>query len=254
MKIYISTDLEGATGVFKFRQTREKETPEFKDAIRLLMGDIAAVADGLRAAGADEIYAMDGHNGGNNFIPDCMAAGVQYITGWPRGGGFAGLDRQCSGVILLGYHAMKGTPDGVLNHTQSSTNETKYIYDNIERGEIYQSAVVAGAFNVPVMLVTGDEATCREARATLGDDLTTVAVKKGLGRESAILLAPEDARRLLREGARQAVAALALRKPYNIKLPIHCKISSIDPRDPTNATPRVIEREIEISDPLKITG
>ncbi|MCX7706299.1 MAG: M55 family metallopeptidase, partial [bacterium] len=80
MKIYICTDLEGATGVFKWVQTREKGT-EFYEAMRLLMRDIGAVCEGLKEAGANEIYVLDGHDGGNNFIPECMVPGVYYITG-----------------------------------------------------------------------------------------------------------------------------------------------------------------------------
>ncbi|MCS7180897.1 MAG: M55 family metallopeptidase, partial [bacterium] len=169
MKIYIATDLEGATGVFKFSQTRERG-PEFIEAMKLLMKDITAVCEGLKEAGVKEIYVLDGHDGGNNFIPELMIPEVRYITGYPRQGKvFYGLDETFDGIILLGYHAMNGTPDGVLHHTQSSIYEMKYFYDGIERGEIYQSAVIAGHFNVPVILVTGDEAACREAKETLGE-------------------------------------------------------------------------------------
>ena len=187
MKIYISTDLEGATGVFKFAQTREKGTPPFLEAFRLLMGDIAAVAEGLKQAGVDEIYALDGHDGGNNFPPEFMEPGVRYITGMPRPRQ-AMLDESVDGMILLGFHAMNGTEDGVLHHTQSSKAEAKYWYDGVERGELYQEAVIAGHFGVPIMMVTGDEAVCREAKNTLGDDVVTVTVKKGLSREAAVLI------------------------------------------------------------------
>ena len=53
----------------------------------------------------------------------------------------------------------------------------------------------------PVVLVTGDEATCVEATGLLGAGLTTVAVKKGLGRFSARQIPPLRARELIEEGA-----------------------------------------------------
>jgi len=254
MKIYIVTDLEGATGVFKFRQTREKDAPEFLEAMRLLMGDIAAVAEGLRQAGATEILVLDGHDGGNNFIPGCMVSGVRYITGYPRGGILAELDETFSGAVLLGFHAMNGTPDGVLHHTQRSMDESKYWYDGVERGEIYQCAVIAGHFNVPVMLVTGDEAACREARATLGDDLPTVAVKRGLGREAAVLLAPSDTRALLIEGAGRAAAALPQRKPLKPKFPVKLRIRWMDPHGATLEHPWFADRECEVRTGLDIAS
>jgi len=252
MKIYILTDLEGVTGVFKWRQAREKDTPDFQDAMRLLMGDIAAVADGLHQAGATKIFVLDGHDGGNNFIPACMVPGVRYVTGYPRARLLYGLDETCAGAVLLGYHAMNGTPDGVLHHTQSSLAESKYWYDDVERGEIYQHAVIAGHYNVPVMLVTGDEAACREARATLDDDLPTVAVKKGIGREAAVLLAAEETRPLLVEGARRAVAALPHRKPLKPEFPVKLRIRSLGPHGATLETPWFTDRECEVRNGLEI--
>jgi len=250
MKVYIATDLEGATGVFCFKQTRDHDTPDYREAVALLMGDIAAVAEGLNEAGVDEIYAMDGHGGGNNFQPQHMVRGVRYITGWPRPRAFPLLDESFDGVILLAYHAMNGTADGVLHHTQSSVNENKYWYDGVERGEIYQHAVIAGSFGVPVMLVTGDEATCREARDTLGADLPTVAVKQGLSREAAVLLAPEETRELLKASARAAVAALPRLKPYRIKLPVRVRTRCLAAGSLEN--PYYFERETEVHDPLNI--
>ncbi len=252
MKVYICTDLEGATGVFKFQQTRERG-PEFTEAMKLLMGDISAVAEGLKQTGVQEIYVLDGHNGGNNFIPEYMVSGVRYITGNPKQGQVLyGLDESFDGFILLGYHAMNGTPDGVLHHTQSSTAELKYFYDGVERGEIYQGAVIAGHFGVPVMLVTGDEAACREARATLGENTPTVAVKKGISREAAVLMAPEDTRRMLLEGAKQAVKALPGLKPYKIKLPVKRRIKRIGPEGTTPENPYFSEQEAEIKSTLDI--
>jgi len=252
MKIYICTDLEGVTGVFKFKQTREHDAPEFREAMRLLMGDIAAVAQGLKEAGATEILVLDGHNGGNNFIPDCMAPGVRYITGTPRPGPLSGLDESFDGIVLLGYHAMNGTPDGVLHHTQSSSAESKYWYDGVERGEIYQSAVAAGHYGVPVILVTGDEAACREARGLLGEDLPTVAVKQGLGREAAILLAPDDARSLLVAGAKRALAERAGRKAYKPDFPVTMRVRSLGPNAAAPDTPWYTERECEVRNGLDI--
>jgi len=148
---------------------------------------------------------------------------------------------------------MNGTPDGVLHHTQSSLAECKYFYDGVERGELYQSAVIAGHFNVPVILVTGDEATCREARDLFGEELPTVAVKKGLSREAAILLSPDDARALLVEGAKEAVKALPRLKPYKINLPVRLRKKWIDRT--SNASlenPYFSEKEVEITSALDI--
>ncbi len=99
------------------------------------------------------------------------------------------------------------TPDGVLNHTQSSKTENRYWYNGVESGEIAQLAIIAGCYDVPVIMVTGDEAVCREARKLFGDSIVTVPVKKGINREAAVLYPFAETRKALYEGARAAVAA-----------------------------------------------
>ncbi len=220
-KIYILTDLEGASGVYKFAQTRESG-PLNDQAKEYLMGDIAAVVRGLRDAGATEIIVLDGH-GSQAFVPHLMVPGAKYITGIPRPSVMPYLDESFAGIVQLGAHAMMGTPDGVLCHTQSSRSENRYWYNGVESGEIAQVALYAGAFGVPTIMVTGDEAACREARQFFGPEVVTVVVKVGLARESAMLFPFEETRKALYEGAKQAMAQIGNCKPYVIDMPIKAK-------------------------------
>jgi len=220
-KIYIVTDLEGASGVYQFEQTRE--TGPLNDlAKEYLMGDIAAVVRGLRDGGAQEIIVLDGH-GSRAFVPHLMIPGAKYVTGkrWPEV--MPGLDESFAGVVQLGAHAMNGTPDGVLCHTQSSRSENRYWYNGVESGELAQVAIYAGAFGVPTIMVTGDEAACREARQFLGPEVVTVAVKRGLAREAAELYPFEETRQALYEGAKRAMTVIPHCKPYRIQVPIQAK-------------------------------
>jgi D-amino peptidase len=158
-KIYITTDLEGASGVYCFDQSRNRAM----EARESLMNDLNACIKGLREGGADYILAVDGHGPGRSFIPEMMIEGAEYLVGKPRPRNLFGMDESFCGLVFLGYHAMMGTPDGVLNHTQNSKIEKRYWYDGVESGEMAQIAMIAGSFGVPVIMVTGDEATCREA-------------------------------------------------------------------------------------------
>lgn len=221
MKVYISTDMEGISGVVMWEQTREFTSPHYENARRLLMGDIKAAVQGCREGGAQHVTVLDGHGGGFNFVPELMTPGAWYATGVGRPQPYMGLDATFGGGILLGYHAMAGTPDGILCHTQSSRSGVRYWYNGRECGEIAQSAMVMGHFNVPVIMVTGDDAACREAREFLGDDVVTVAVKKGYGTTCGELLSPEEAHALILEGAREAVKRAAQRQPFRMKCPIH---------------------------------
>lgn len=239
----ISTDLEGVSGVYRFGQTRDRTSPLYTQAVEYMMGDIAALVRGLREAGAEKIAVVDGHGGGNNFIPHLMEPGATYITGMPR-------DRrvefypECDGLILLGFHAMNGTEDGVLNHTQSSMSENRYWYNGRESGEIAQMALLAGSVDVPVIMVTGDEATCREARQFLGARVVTVATKRGLSREAAELYPFEETRQAIFEGAQRALAAISLCKPYKVKIPVKCRKTYIERLERPSQTRLVTQEKL----------
>jgi len=250
VKIYIVTDLEGISGVFQFAQTREPHTPLNEKAREYFMGDLDAVVRGLRDAGASEIIVLDGH-GSQAVVPELMAPGAKYITGLPRPGFLLGLDETCSGMILLGYHAMMGTPDGVLNHTQSSKSENRYWYNGVESGELAQCALIAGHFGVPPIMVTGDVATCREARKFFGPECVTVAVKRGIAREAAELYPFAETRKALYEGAKQAVAAIPKCKPYRIQLPIKAKLQYLVFEKP-GSPGKLVTKERIIPDALHI--
>ncbi len=253
VKIYIITDLEGISGVFKFDQTREKDTPLNIQACEYFMDDIAAVVRGLHDGGATEVVVQDGH-GSQAVIPHLMSPGATYITGKPRpgAGNLTGLDDSFAGVIMLGFHAMMGTPDGVLNHTQSSKTENRYWYNGVESGELAQNAAIAGYFDVPPIMVTGDEATCREAQKFFGDACVRVPVKRGIARESAELYPFEETRKALYEGARKAMAAIPDCKPYILETPIQAKKQYLN-LDPSLPEPVLITKEGIIEEALYIT-
>ena len=249
-KIYILTDLEGISGVFKFGQTREKDSQANIQACEYFMGDLSAVIKGLRAGGATEILVADGH-GNQCVIPHMMEPGVKYLTGVPRPGVMWGLDESFDGLVQLGAHAMMGTADGVLNHTQSSRGENRYWYNGVESGELVQVASIAGYYDVPTILVTGDVATCREAEQFFGENCVTVAVKEGVAREAAVLYPFKETRKALYDGAKKAMKTLSQNKPYKLDMPIRGKVQYLDLKtDPEN--PEIITKEAVFQDPRDI--
>jgi D-amino peptidase len=219
VKVFVFSDLEGVSGVCRFEQTRG-DGPRYEEARHLLMGDIAACLDGLADAGVDEIIVRDGHGVPYNLVPEEMHPAARYIVGPWYGRPLGGLEPDCDAVVLLGHHAMAATADGILCHTQSSRLGYRYWYNGRETGEIGQEALVAGHFDIPVILVTGDDAACREATDFLGDPVVTVSVKTGRTREGGLLLPLETARRRIRDGAREAVRRLPECRPYRIECPV----------------------------------
>jgi D-amino peptidase len=248
-KIYIITDLEGISGVFKFDQTRETDTPLARQAREYFMGDVAAVVRGLRDGGATEVLVLDGH-GNQAVIPHLAEAGARYITGLPRPDVLSGLNSSFAGIVLLGYHAMMGTSNAVLHHTQSSKSENRYWYNGVESGELAQCAAIAGHFGVPPILVTGDEATCREAERFFGTNCVTVAVKRGIAREAAVLYPFSETRKALYRGAKKSMQAIPRCKPYRLEWPAKAKKQFLSFQNAN--PPTLVIREATIPDGLHI--
>ncbi|MCE5258541.1 MAG: M55 family metallopeptidase [Chloroflexi bacterium] len=243
MRVIVDTDLEGISGIVCWEQCRDFASAMYQSARGLLMGDVNALVEGLLAAGADDIVVMDGHGGGFNFIPELMHPGARYFTGRGRSPwlAWAELYERADVGILLGYHAMAGTPDAILRHTQSSRGGNRYWYNGRESGELAQDAIIMGSFGIPVIMMSGDSAACREAHAFLGSDITAVEVKKSYGEEFGLLTAPAKAHELIKEGAVHALQNAARCVPYALELPIRGRLrfpdkSTADAYHPSRST------------------
>ena len=204
MKVFISVDLEGISGVFAEDQTTVGTAP-YEAARAYMQADLDAVIEGCLAAGASEILVADGHGPGSNLCFDGLPATVSFASGSPAPlSMMQGVDSTFSAAMLVGYHARAGTPGAVLEHTYSYDVHSVRIGDR-EVGETAINAAGAGTFGVPVVLVSGDDKLAHEA----GDHIPgteCVVVKQGAMRTAACLLAPEPARAALREGAQRALS------------------------------------------------
>jgi D-aminopeptidase len=119
---------------------------------------------------------------------------------------------------------MNGVQDAVLHHTQSHIGELKYWYNDVECGEIAQSSLVLGHFDAPVVMATGCNRACEEARRFLGEEIVTVEVKEGLSRTSCRMIAPPAARELIHAGAAEAMGRVAQCRPLKYDLPIRGRL------------------------------
>jgi D-amino peptidase len=149
------------------------------------------------------------------LIPDKLDPNCEYVVqnDWTEYTEL--LEEGCDAALFVGMHAKAGTPDGVLAHTVSGQSWRELKFNGTSVGETGINAALCGHWNCPVLLVTGDEAVCREAKDLLGDGLTTVAVKKGIGQFSARQLPAVKARELIEDGAKQALKDLNAVKPYD---------------------------------------
>ena len=234
MRVLIMSDMEGVSGIVVWDQVNGGAAM-FEEGRHLYTEEINAAVRGAKAAGATEIVVVDCHGAGqgwtfNSLIPDKIHPDCEWVAhhGWGR---YDAMWKDgCDACLLIGMHARNGTPDGVLCHTISSVQYRNLWFNDDLVGETGVNAAFNGTYGVPVALVTGDAAVCREAKELLGDALPTVAVKQGLSRFSARQLPPVRARQLIKDGAREALSDLTRTKPYVPDTPTTIKIelSSVD--------------------------
>ena len=205
MRLYMMTDLEGVAGVVSFDDQAAASGKYYEAAKRLLTGEVNAAVEGALEAGVTETLVSDGHGAGAIHYPDLHEAAMLLHGGprppvWKREDVFA----DCNYACLVGQHAMEGVADGNMNHTQNSKGVEYYKLNGEAIGEIAQCALQAGAYGLPLIFLSGDEAACREAEALI-PGIVTAAVKRGLTRGAAISLAMPRARKLIRERMTEAV-------------------------------------------------
>jgi len=218
LKIFISVDMEGITGVVNWEDVNRtgKDYDYFRE---IMTREANAAIEGAMEAGATEIFVRDAHGSARNLLPEMLNKNAQLIRDWS--GGFMsmmeGIDETFDAVIFIGYHAKAGTPNAILEHTMSSKNITDVSINNVSLPEAGINALIAGHYDIPVVFVAGEQALCDQAKNLLGN-VNTVPVKKGLG-NAALNLHPEVSREKIREGVKDALRNLNKFKPYKLKPP-----------------------------------
>jgi D-amino peptidase len=228
VRVHVIGDMEGVSGIVKPEQT-DGGAPMFMDARKLYTEEINAAVRGAKSAGADEIVVMDCHGAGgeytfNSLIPDKLDPACEYVVqyDWTEYTEF--LEHGCDAALFVAMHAKAGTPDGVMAHTVSGQAWRELKFNGTSVGETGINAALCGQWGCPVLLVTGDEAVCREATELLGGRLTTVAVKRGLGQSSARQVPPLKARELIEDGAKRALKDLSAVQPYDPGRPCEVQV------------------------------
>src|SRR5438270_3881207 len=136
------------------------------------------------AAGAREVVIWDGHDGSRTLSVDEIDSRAKLLQGKPTPANYYLSEKLYDGIIFVGQHAMAGTREGVLAHSQSF-NVKRITINGREVGEIGQIAAIAGYFGIPVIMLAGDQAACAEL-SVLQPEAVTVAVKRLAGKASSL--------------------------------------------------------------------
>jgi len=226
MKVFISSDMEGVAGIVHGEHTL-REGREHDRARTLMTHEVNAAVEGALEAGASTVLVNDSHGTMRNILPEELHEAAELITGTPKPlSMMQGIDPTFDAAFFLGYHARRGAYGGVLEHTYHGGVISDVAVNGQPMGETGINAAVAGYFEVPVALVTGDRVVTEEALSLLRL-VETVTVKEGVGRFAARCLSPVKARKLIREGAVKALKRLDEFKPFRIEPPISLDVTFI---------------------------
>jgi len=222
MKVFITVDYEGVAGMVTWDPADRAREREF------ITADTNAAIAGAFQGGAHEVLVGEAHANMRNLIPEQLDPRVRFLSGQPkRLNHMEGVDASFDAAMLVAYHARAGTERAVMAHTYSG-EVSALRFNGVEVGELGADAALAGAYGVPVVLVTGDEAACREAQELLGG-VATVAVKEGISRSAAVCLPPEVARARIAEAAAAALPQAAQRPPFTFDPPVKVEVVLSDP-------------------------
>ncbi|MEU9376902.1 M55 family metallopeptidase [Streptomyces sp. NPDC048255] len=222
MKILISADMEGATGV-TWPADVLPGTPQWERCRPMFTSDVNAAVLGFYDGGADQVLVNEAHWTMRNLLLERLDARVEMLTGRHKSLSMVeGVQHgDVDGVAFVGYHTGAGT-EGVLAHTYLANSITGVWVNGVRASEGLLNAHVVAEYGVPVVLVTGDDLTCVDA-AGYAPDAVTVAVKDHVSRYAAVCRTPARTAADIRAAAKEATA-LAVRRdpvlggPYTVEL------------------------------------
>ncbi len=223
MKIYVIADMEGISGIHKMSQVKRENLFDYEYGKKRLMNEINHVVDVLFRLGAGEVWVQDAHTGGGNIELAGLDGRANYTPSLGARS-LSLLDDSFDGLMIIGQHSKAGTLNGFLDHTINSTEWFQYRLNETEIGEVGLIAVRAGAVGVPVLAVSGDEATAKEARELLGD-IPCAVVKYGIGRNWADCLPIEKAYERIAAAVEEGIRMIGKARPYRPVLPAKLELT-----------------------------
>ena len=222
-KVFISIDMEGISSIVGGGMTGSNEK-EYEYGRKLMVGDLNAAIEGALDVGAGEIVVCDAHGGMINVQPEEVHEAAYLIRGTPKPGlMMSGISEGFDAALYVGYHAMKGTLNGVLAHTISGGVVDGVFINGREIGEFGLNAALAGWYDVPSVFISGDAAVAAEAKSFV-PNIRAAVVKWGVSRVAAKCLNPKKARALIKKTATEVLKNTGSIEPFKVEEPVEVKL------------------------------
>ena len=227
MKVFVSVDIEGITGVVHADMMMPGQT-EYGRGRALMTGDANAAIAGLVDGGADYVLVADGHGPMRNLLIEDLNPAAELVTGTADARDYCQLEGADSAAfdaaVFIGYHAMAKSAKAIHPHTIAGVAVHELRVNGRPLGETGLNATILASRGIPTIMVTGDETTCAEAQGFLGTAIETVAVKRASGRNSAICRPPSVTRPEIEAAAKRALNQAGAIAPITVETPLQIEV------------------------------
>lgn len=203
MKVLISVDAEGITGIHKLMQVLQ-EGKDYGFLCKMMAHDVNAAIRGAVTAGATEVIVNDSHSHGDNMVVSDLEPVATLYSGFHKPFWMAGgIEKGVDALMLVGYHSRKGAR-GTISHTIYYNAVWEATVNGIPFGEGDFVAYAAGYLGIPTVLLTGDDCVCAYGKAHM-PGIHTVVVKEAVENCAALLYHPDKTGRDIEAAAEQAI-------------------------------------------------
>ena len=219
MNVMLLTDLEGISGITDIGYM-DRSSEKYREGCQMLEDTINFVGKTCIEAGVEKVYYLDGHGGGGNVNPSNIDSYIKKVSliEWQELLKMGEIDCQ----FEIGAHAKAGTIGGFLDHTISSRHCFKHKINDKEVGEVELHAILCGAYDVPVVLCSGDDIVCEQVANSI-PGIYTAPIKKSNKRN--LCEDKKDGFDILKKAVEEAILGYNEIKPIKISLPFTVSIT-----------------------------
>ena len=202
MKVYISADMEGISGIVSSKQVISGND-DYERARKMMTKEVNTMVDAFFFRGANEVLVNDSHASMDNILIEEFDERAELICGSPKPlSMMEGIDESFDFCVFLGYHGRAGKKAAVMDHLYSSSSVFEARINGEAVSEAGLNGRLAGYFGVPVALVTGDQNAISCSKEELNDHIG-IQVKEAIGRNSAKLMPFAKVVEKIREGVEE---------------------------------------------------
>jgi D-amino peptidase len=218
LKVLLLYDMEGVTGATK-PQDVGSGSDSYAATRESLTADVNAAIAGLLKAGATEVVITDGHGSGSNepdYILEKLPKGARFdLRDVPYDPYIETMDKSFAAMVAIAMHGRAGGK-AFLAHTYNG--HTKWLMGSHDMNESMLVAASAARFDIPLIMVTGDDVLQKEI-AAFSPATEYVVVKKALSVEAAESRPREEVSADIAAAAERALRNRSKAKPWKPALP-----------------------------------